>query len=128
MLKYLDHLLLLTSLIEWTILDIPSINSAIPRSNTTNIPAPTGYIRATIETITTIMPSPILINLLLPEKTIPLTIFSIPANNNKKARNIITDMDPKMGLINTIIDKIRIIIPNPIWAILTHDGDLSTVN
>jgi hypothetical protein len=72
------------------------------------------------------MPSPILINLLLPEKTIPLTIFSIPANNNKKARNIITDMDPKMGLINTIIDKIRIIIPNPIWAILTHDGDFST--
>jgi hypothetical protein len=35
-------------------------------------------------------------------------------------------MDPKMGLINTIIDKIRIIIPNPIWAILTHDGDFST--
>ena len=79
-------------------------------------------------TITTKIPNPMLTNLDLPEDTIPLTIFSIPANNNKNARNMITEIDPKMGFMSTIIDNMSMIIPNPIWAILTHDGDLSTVN
>ena len=79
-------------------------------------------------TITTKIPSPMLTNLDLPEDTIPLIIFSIPANSNKNAKNMITEIDPKIGFTSTIIDNMSMIRPNPIWAILTHEGDLSTVN
>ena len=49
-----------------------------------------------------------------PENAKPLTIFSIPVKNNKKARKSIIDIEPTKGFINTMIDRIKIIIPIPI--------------
>ena len=96
------------------ILEIPSTNKAMPKSKTTNVPAWTGNARAIKETTITIIPKPMLTNRDFPESPIPLTIFSIPANNNNKPRKSITDIEPIKGLISTIIAKIKITRPNPI--------------
>jgi hypothetical protein len=61
----------------------------------------------------------------LPDLIKPLITFSIPANNNRKARKMITEIAPKMGLISTKIDRINIMIPRPIWTARNQVGDFS---
>jgi len=126
-LKNFDQLLLCLSLIPWIILDIPSTSNAIPSSNTTNTLASTGYASAINEIIITIIPKPMLANRDLPDLIKPLITFSIPANNNKKARNMMTDIAPKIGLINTIIDRTNIMMPSPIWTARNQVGDFSVL-
>ena len=107
------------------ILDIPSTSNAIPNNSTTNTLASTGYAKAINEIIITIMPKPMLANRDLPDLIKPLITFSIPANNNRKARKMITEIAPKMGLISTKIDRINIMIPRPIWTARNQVGDFS---
>ncbi len=124
-LKNFDQLLPCLSLIPWMILDIPSTSNAIPSNRTTNTLASTGYAKAINEIIITIMPKPMLANRDLPDLIKPLITFSIPANNNRKARKMMTDIVPKIGLISTKIDRINIIIPRPIWTARNQVGDFS---
>jgi hypothetical protein len=96
------------------ILEIPSTSKAIPKSKTTNVPAWIGNARTIKDIIITIIPKPMLANRDFPESTTPLTIFSIPENNNNKPRKSTTDIEPIKGLISMIIAKIKITRPNPI--------------
>jgi hypothetical protein len=124
-LKNFDQLLPCLSLIPWMILDIPSTSNAIPNNSTTNTLASMGYAKAINEIIITIMPKPMLANRDLPDLIKPLITFSIPANSNRKARKMITEIAPKMGLIRTKIDRINIMIPRPIWTARNQVGDFS---
>jgi hypothetical protein len=87
--------------------------------------APTGYAIATNATIITIIPNPMLKKRDFPGNRTPLTIISIPANNKRRARKKMTETLPRIGFINTTIDKNRIIRPKPIWANRTQPGDFS---
>lgn len=124
-LKNFDQLLPCLSLIPWTILDIPSTSNAIPNNSTTNTLASTGYANAINEIIITIMPKPMLANRDVPDLIKPLITFSIPANNKRKARKMMTDIAPKRGLISTKIDRTNIIMPRPIWTARNQVGDFS---
>ncbi len=73
----------------------------------------------------TIIPNAILAKRDFPFPIIPETTFSIPAKNKSSARIKIIEMPPITGLSNTTIDRIKIIIPRPIWAARTQTGDLS---